>query len=104
MVLFSGQRVHLPCSRLDDVPDEFRSKKASRYLAAIELLARYESGKDKLSFAYNWLKANQQVGGTWNMGAAAKDGVYFPLSDRWDKTTRITDSTYRISKLCYVCK
>ena len=39
------------------------------------------------------------------MGAEAKDGVYFPLSDRWDKTTRITDSTYRISKLfslpCY---
>ena len=92
-------------NRLDKVPDEFQSKKASRYLAAIELLARYESGKDKLSFAYEWLKANQQADGTWNMGAAGKDGVYFPLSDRWDKTTRITDSTHRISKLfslpCY---
>ena len=92
-------------NRLDGVPDEFQSKKASRYLAAIELLARYESGKDKLSFAYNWLKANQQTDGTWDMGAAAKDGVYFPLSDRWDKTTRITDSTHRIGKLfsmpCY---
>ncbi len=92
-------------NRLDIVPDEFQSKKASRYLAAIELLTRYESGKDKLSFAYDWLKANQQADGTWNMGAAGKDGVYFPLSDRWDKTTRITDSTHRISKLfslpCY---
>ena len=92
-------------NKLDGVPDEFQSKKASRYLAAIELLARYESGKDKLSFAYNWLKANQQTDGTWDMGAAAKDGVYFPLSDRWDKTTRITDSTHRIGKLfsmpCY---
>lgn len=92
-------------NRLDGVPDEFQSKKASRYLAAIELLARYESGKDKLSFAYDWLKANQQTDGTWDMGAAAKDGVYFPLSDRWDKTTRITDSTHRIGKLislpCY---
>ena len=86
-------------SCLDDVPGEFLSKKASRYLASIELLARYESGRDKLSFAYDWLKANQQVDGTWDMGAAARDGVYFPLSDRWDKTTRITDSTYRISKL-----
>jgi len=92
-------------NRLDKVPDEFQSKKASRYLAAIELLTRYESGNDKLSFVYDWLKANQQADGTWNMGAAGKDGVYFPLSDRWDKTTRITDSTYRISKLfslpCY---
>lgn len=92
-------------NRLDGVPDEFQSKKASRYLAAIELLARYESGKDKLSFAYDWLKANQQTDGTWDMGAAAKDGVYFPLSDRWDKITRITDSTHRIGKLislpCY---
>ena len=86
-------------NRLDSVPDEFQSKKASRYLAAIELLTRYESSKDKLSFAYDWSKANQQDVETWNMGVAAKDGVYFPLSDRWDKTTRITDSTYRIGKL-----
>lgn len=92
-------------NRLDSVPDEFQSKQASRYLAAIELLTRYESGKDKLSFAYDWLKANQQADGTWDMGASAKDGVYFPLSDRWDKATRITDSTHRINKLfslpCY---
>ena len=92
-------------NRLDKVPDEFQSKKASRYLAAIELLSRYESGKDKLSFAYDWLKAHQQADKTWDMGAAAKDGVYFPLSDRWDKITRITDSTHRIGKLislpCY---
>lgn len=86
-------------NRLDKVPDEFQSKKTSRYLVAIELLAQYESAKDKLSFAYNWLKANQQADGTWDMGAVAKDGVNFPLSDRWDKTTRITDSTYRICKL-----
>ena len=86
-------------NRLDSVPDEFQSKKASRYLAAIELLARYGSAKDKLLFAYDWLKDNQQTDGTWDMGAAVKDGVYFPLSDRWDKTTRISDSTYRISKL-----
>ena len=86
-------------NRLDKVPNEFQSKEASRYLAAIELLARYESGKDKLSFVYDWLKANQQADGNWDMGAEAKDGVYFPLSDRWDKTTRITDSTFRIGKI-----
>ena len=61
-------------NRLDSVPDEFQSKKASRYLAAIELLARYGSAKDKLLFAYDWLKDNQQTDGTWDMGAASKDG------------------------------
>lgn len=81
------------------VPHEFQSKKASWYLAAIELLSRYETGKKKLSFAFDWLKANQQIDGTWDMGGTAKDEVIFPLSDRWDKTTRIIDSTYRISKL-----
>lgn len=86
-------------SRLDVPPAKFQSKEASRYLAAVELLARYESGKHKLSFAYDWLKANQQLSGRWDMGSAAKDGVYFPLSDRWDNTTRIIDSTHRISKL-----
>ena len=86
-------------NRIDNVPSNFQSRKANRYLAAIELLARYESGKEKLTFAYDWIKANQQADGTWDMGTASKDGVYFPLSDRWDKTTRITDSTYRINKI-----
>ena len=86
-------------NRLNIVPEKFQGKKASRYLAAIELLSRYQSGKEKLSFAYDWLKANQQADGTWNMGQTVKDGVYFPLSDCWDKAARITDSTYRINKL-----
>lgn len=86
-------------SRLDAVPGDFQNKRASRYLAAIELLVRYASGKDKLSFAYDWLRKNQQLDGTWDMGTEAKDGVYFPLSDRWDKAARIADSTNRINKL-----
>lgn len=86
-------------NRLNVLPKDFQSKQASRYLAAIELLLRYELGKEKLSFAYEWLKTNQQADGTWDMGTAAKDGVYFPLSDRWDKKARLADSTYRISKL-----
>lgn len=89
-------------NRLNSIPDEFQSKKASRYLAAIELLSRYESGKEKLSFAYDWLKSNQRADGTWDMGSAAKDGVYFPLSDRWDQHTRITGSTHRIKKILQI--
>lgn len=84
---------------LENIPFEFRSKKASRYLAAIELLSRYASAKDKLSFVCEWLQANQQENGTWDMGAEAKDGVFFPLSDRWDKAKRVLDCTYRISKI-----
>jgi len=87
--------------RLDAVPCEFQSKKTSHYLAAIELLSGYKCGKEKLSFAFDWLKKNQQSDGTWDMGVTAKDEMYFPLSDRWNKTTRIVDSTHRISKLLY---
>lgn len=88
--------------RLDNAPDKFQSKKASRYLAAMELLSRYETGKHKLSFACSWLMDNQHPDGTWDMGAAAKDGVYFPLSDRWDKMTRKEDTTHRINRLLSV--
>ena len=82
-----------------ELPCVFQSKKASRYLSAIELLSRYKCAKPKLSFVFGWLSENQLSNGTWDMGTAAKDGVHFPLSDRWDKTTRIIDSTHRIRKL-----
>lgn len=92
-------------NRLDVLPEEFQSKKASRYLAAVELLIQYESGKQRLSFVRDWLKTHQQTDGTWDMGQASKDGIYFPLSDRWDKASRTIDCTHRIRKLfttlCY---
>lgn len=72
-------------------------------MAAIELLSRYESGKDKLSLCL-WL-VKSQSDGSRNIGDAAKNGVYFLLSNRWDKTKRTPDNTHRIDKLfsmpCY---
>jgi len=68
-------------------------------------LSRYNLAKEKLTFVMDWINANRNENGQWDFGEKAKDGVYFPLSDRWDKTTRIVDSTYRIIKLfglpCY---
>ncbi len=86
-------------SCLRKVPTDFKSKSASQYLAAIELLSRYNSGKEKLSFAFEWLKANQSSNGTWDMGVSSKDGVHFPLSDRWNTSARVADCTQRIGKL-----
>ena len=85
--------------RLDKVPDEFQSKAASRYLGAVELIAQYRTGKEKLAFVCKWLKNNQRANGTWDFGEKAKDGVYFPLSDRWDASNRVVDSTHRVCRL-----
>ena len=84
---------------LNQLPETFSSRQASHYIAAIEVLSRYTLAKEKLTFVMNWINANRDENGCWDFGKKAKDGVYFPLSDRWDKTTRVTDSTYRISKL-----
>lgn len=90
---------------LSQLPETFSSRQASHYIAAIEVLSRYTLAKEKLTFVMNWINANRDENGCWDFGEKAKDGVYFPLSDRWDKITRVTDSTYRISKLiglpCY---
>lgn len=85
-----------------DVPEAFKSKQASRYIGAIELLSEYKSPrcKAKLSFVAEWLNRSREPDGTWDLSSAAKDGAYFPLSDSWrSEETRKKDCTYRISKL-----
>lgn len=89
-------------SQLSILPQEFKSKEASRYIAAIELLSEYRNPgcKEKLRFVVEWLNKNKEPEGYWDMGTAVKDGVRFPLSDSWrKKELRIKDCTYRISKL-----
>lgn len=84
---------------LDRPPQEFASRAASRYLAAIEVLSRYDRARDKLAFAADWLCANRDENGQWDFGEKAKDGIYFPLSDRWDKAARLADSTHRVARV-----
>ncbi|TCL57157.1 hypothetical protein EDD76_10919 [Kineothrix alysoides] len=81
-------------------PQEFESKTASHYLAAAELLAKYKTSKVKLQFVLDWLEANKNQNGKWDMGSAVNDKVYFPLSDDWRKReTREADCTERIINL-----
>ncbi|MGI6359079.1 MAG: hypothetical protein ACOX2K_10400 [Bacillota bacterium] len=85
---------------LSEPPPSFQSKLASRYLAAAELLAAYPSAKGRLGFVVAWLQANRNASGRWDMGSAAKDGIYFPLSDSWRQpAAREADCTYRIERL-----
>jgi len=88
--------------QLSILPQTFKSIEASRYLAAIELLAEYKNAecRDRLMFVVEWLNANKEDDGNWDMGPLAKDGVRFPLSDSWrKKELRVKDCTYRTSKL-----
>lgn len=82
------------------LPEAFASKKTSRYLAAIELLAGYGQAGQKLRFVAGWLNANKNEHGQWDLGTSAKDGVYLPLSDSWrNEDCRISDCTERITGL-----
>ena len=82
------------------LPDAFKSKNASRFLGAIELLSKYKTGKMKLQFVVDWLESNKNQYGKWDMGSSVNDKVYFPLSDNWrKKDTREADCTERVSNL-----
>ena len=83
-------------------PAEFASRASSCYIAAMEVLGRYAQAKDKLQFVVDWLQDHRDENGQWDFGPAARDGIYFPLSDRWDKATRVLDSTERVSRLLVV--
>ena len=81
------------------LPNEFNSKSASRYLGAIELLCGYKNCTHRLQFVADWLMENKLDYNTWDMGADSKDGIYFPLSDKWNENNRIQDTTFRIKAL-----
>jgi hypothetical protein len=84
---------------LNRPPAEFASRGASHYLAAMELLAGYALAPEKLGFVRDWLAQNR-VGGQWDLGPRAKDGVYLPLSDSWRRARdRRADCTARVTKL-----
>ena len=84
---------------LNQVPVEFASRGASCYLAAMEVLAGYETSKEKLSFVVGWLNDNKDENGQWDFGQKANDGVYFPLSDTWRKVEdRKRDCTERVNR------
>ena len=85
---------------LNVLPDEFASRQASCYIAAMELLSGYNSAPVKLGFATDWIMNNRDNSGQWDMGIQAKDGIYFPLSDSWRKAEdRRQDCTARVKRL-----
>lgn len=84
------------------LPPVFESRQASRYLAAMELLAGYRHAVQRLSFVTAWLKENRNENGKWDMGKTVKDNLYFPLSESWrKKETREADCTERILNLLF---
>lgn len=86
--------------RLSHLPQCFENREASRYLGAIELLARYEHGKGELQYVVDWLNKQRNDDGKWDMGKTVNDKIYFPLSDSWRKReTREADCTARIEVL-----
>lgn len=100
-----GGIYYIYAKTLKQLPKEFASKETSYYLAAIEILAGYNTAKEKLGFVVDWLESNRDENGQWDLGAKAKDNVYFPLSDSWRKAEdRRADCTARIERLIHLLK
>lgn len=87
-------------AKLSEPPRVFQSRQANWYLSAVELMALYPRQREKLRFVRDWLYANQNERGGWDLGSLAKDGVNFPLSNDWRKKgAREADCTERILNL-----
>ena len=85
---------------LVDLPPEFATRQASRYLGAIALMADYRRQIHKLSFVADWLAQQRNENGGWDMGGTVNDKIYFPLSASWrPKGARENDCTDRITRL-----
>ena len=87
---------------INKVPKAFKTKEASKYIYAIEILSEYKNKdcKNQLNHIINWLKDNMVGDNIWDLGKDLKDGVHFPLSDSWNKDEiRVNDCSYRINKL-----
>lgn len=86
--------------RISELPKEFQSIETSRYLEAIDILAGYKSAKEKLAFVVTWLEENKDENDQWDLGAKAKDNLYFPLSDSWRSVEcRKADCTEKINAI-----
>lgn len=78
-------------------PQVFASRKTSRYLAGVQLLARHPADGRPLDFAADWLVQHRGEDGQWDLGRQARDGVYFPLGDDWrTPQRRKADCTRRV--------
>ncbi len=100
-VLASSSGIYyIYAKQLNKLPAVFASKETSYYLAAIEILVGYKTAKEKLAFVVDWLNANCDENGQWDLGPKAKDNIYFPLSDSWRKAEeRRADCTERMERL-----
>lgn len=86
--------------RISELPRTFQSIDTSRYLEAVDILTGYKLAKEKLRFVREWLEEKQGEDGKWDLGAKAKDNLYFPLSDSWKTAeNRKADCTEKISSI-----
>ncbi len=85
---------------LREHPGNFASKQANRYLEAVELMTGYLAAKEKFAYVVQWLLDNMEQDGFWDMGASARDGIQYPMSNSWRKSiNRKLDCTVRVCSI-----
>jgi hypothetical protein len=55
------------------------------WLESLEILLRFQCGREVATRAMGWLWDQRKVDGLWDFGAKVSKSFYFPLSDDWRK-------------------
>lgn len=100
-IINSEKGIYYICDgSLKNVPNDFCSKQASRYISAFELLSNYRLSSTKCNHVVKWINENSSEDGFWDMGKTVKDNIHFPLSNSWRKElNRKIDCTVRMQIL-----
>ena len=67
------------------------------WLDGLELISRFMNGRQVVSRALDWINAQKNSGGFWDLGPRARTSIYFPLSEDWRiPGKRVIDGSVRI--------
>ncbi len=87
-------------NKLKELPEDFSSKQANKFIASIELLTQYKCSSSKLQYVVDWINSSKAHDNTWDFGSKSKDNIYLPLSDSWrKKENRLEDSKYIVKEI-----
>jgi hypothetical protein len=68
---------------LTALPSLLKPGPLDRWLASLELLSRFPTWRAHARDAVDWLRAQRDEDGLWDLGLRGSASTYFPLSDSW---------------------
>ncbi|MFW6016736.1 MAG: hypothetical protein ACOCRK_09890 [bacterium] len=100
-IINSEDGIYYICDEcLNQFPDDFHSKTATRIINAYDVISNYKHSKPLMKDFLRWLYDNICRDGFWDMGQKSKDMIHLPLSETWRKPiNRKIDCTVRLHRI-----